>query len=85
MGGAYPQAPLPYFTPALWGTLALAALFCFGPAWPRVERAGIRLLAASHFSARQALGLSVSTVALVLLAASYLIGSSYNPFIYFRF
>jgi len=85
MGGAYPQAPLPYFTPALWGTLALAALFCFGPAWTRVERAGIRLLAASHFSARQALGLSISTVALVLLAASYLIGSSYNPFIYFRF
>ncbi|MEJ7659808.1 MAG: hypothetical protein WKG07_09355 [Hymenobacter sp.] len=65
--------------------LGVAGVFCFAAAWPRVERRAIRLLAASQFRLLPALGLGASTATLLLLAVSYLVGSSFNPFIYFRF
>ncbi|WP_317192365.1 MBOAT family O-acyltransferase [Hymenobacter jeongseonensis] len=77
--------PVPYFTPEFWTILALAAAIAFVAAWPRAERAELGLLATSHFSFRQAAGLSTVTAVLLLLAVSYVAGSSFNPFIYFRF
>jgi len=57
----------------VWGGLAPAGTL------------GVALLAQSHFSLRRALGLALSTAALLVLSLSYIVGSSFNPFIYFRF
>jgi hypothetical protein len=43
------------------------------------------VLARAHFTARAALGLALGTAALLVLSLSYVVGSSFNPFIYFRF
>lgn len=83
--GAGTTAPLPYLDNELWLTLGLAAVFSFGAAWPRLEHWGVALLAQSHFTLRRALGLALSTAALLVLSLSYIVGSSFNPFIYFRF
>lgn len=80
-----PAAPLPYLTAEVWGTLGLAAAICFGAAWPRAERAGLTVLARAHFTLGQAALLSAATVVLLLLAVSAIVGSTFNPFIYFRF
>ncbi|GGG44569.1 MBOAT family O-acyltransferase [Hymenobacter glacieicola] len=83
--GAEATAALPYYTREFWFTLALAALFSFMAALPRIERWEIRTLAASHFSVRAAAGITAVTALLLLLSMGYIVGSSFNPFIYFRF
>ncbi|MBX0292573.1 MBOAT family protein [Hymenobacter sp. HSC-4F20] len=83
--GADVAAGLPYYTREFWFTLAAAALFSFMAALPRIERWEIRTLAASHFSTRAAAGLTAVTALLLLLSMGYIVGSSFNPFIYFRF
>ncbi len=65
--------------------MALASLISFAAAWPLVERWELRTLAKAHFTQRYALGLTVGTAALLVLSISYVVGSSFNPFIYFRF
>ncbi|MBC8084520.1 MAG: hypothetical protein H7Z21_15085 [Hymenobacter sp.] len=45
----------------------------------------VLMLSATHFTLRQAADLSKATATLLLLALSYVVGSSFNPFIYFRF
>lgn len=77
--------PLPFFTPEFWITLALAAVFSFVATVPRVERGQVSLLAAEHLALPRALGLTLATLALLALSAGAIIGSSFNPFIYFRF
>ena len=82
--GAAQPALFPYFNHEFWGTLGLAAAIAFVAALPRAERWELNLLARSHFSVRSAAGLALATVLLLGLSMSYLLGSTFNPFIYFR-
>jgi len=83
--GASGAAGLPYFSHEFWFTLGLAAVVCFAAAVPRAERWQIGVLAKNQFTLPQATTLAVSLAALLLLSLSYIVGSSFNPFIYFRF
>lgn len=85
MLGANAAVPLPHFTREFWFTLGLAGLVAFVAAAPRIERRELSLLAAGHFSLRGAVGLVTITAVLLVLSLSYIVGSSFNPFIYFRF
>ncbi|SHJ36205.1 alginate O-acetyltransferase complex protein AlgI [Hymenobacter daecheongensis DSM 21074] len=78
-------ADLPHFTNEFWVTLALATLFAFMAALPRVERWELGTLAADKLALPRAVGMSLATAILLILSVSYIIGSSFNPFIYFRF
>ncbi|AII51789.1 MBOAT family O-acyltransferase [Hymenobacter sp. APR13] len=78
-------SPLPYFTTEFWAVLALAAGCSFVAALPRVERWQVGLLAGERLALPRAVGLSVATAVLLVLSAGALLGSSFNPFIYFRF
>ena len=84
-GAARPMLAVPYFSHEFWGTLGLAAAIAFVAALPQAERWELNLLARSHFSVRSAAGLALATVLLLGLSMSYLLGSTFNPFIYFRF
>ncbi|MBC8084106.1 MAG: MBOAT family protein, partial [Hymenobacter sp.] len=77
--------PLPAFSREFWGTLGLATLVAFMAALPRVERWEIRLLFGENLSLPRAAGLTLATAVLLVLSAGAIIGSSFNPFIYFRF
>ncbi|WP_022825890.1 MBOAT family O-acyltransferase [Hymenobacter norwichensis] len=76
---------LPYFNNEFWGILVLAALFSFMAALPRVERWEVSLLFGEKLSLSRATGLTLATAVLLILSAGAIIGSSFNPFIYFRF
>lgn len=80
-----PWQALPYFSLELWLTLGLAASFAFGAALPHVERWETTLLAAHGWRLPGALAFSLAAALLFVLSTSYIIGSSFNPFIYFRF
>ena len=82
---ATPAAPAPYFSREFWFTLSLAAVIAFAAALPRVERWELSTLAKGHFTLRGAVGLTLVTAVLLVLSLSYVVGSSFNPFIYFRF
>ncbi|UOQ54298.1 MBOAT family O-acyltransferase [Hymenobacter cellulosivorans] len=82
-GGSW--VALPYFTLEFWYTLLLAFLFSFAAAFPLVERWELGVLAAHRWSKASMLALSVTTAVLLILSTSYIIGSNFNPFIYFRF
>lgn len=84
LGGGV-AAELPHLTREFWFTLGLATVVVFAAAQPRIERWELRTLAAGHFSLRGTCGLTLVTVLLLLLSVSYIVGSSFNPFIYFRF
>ena len=77
--------PLPHLTLEFWTTLALATVFAFMAALPKVERWEIGMLSAESLSLRRATGLGIATALLWLISVSYVISSSFNPFIYFRF
>jgi alginate O-acetyltransferase complex protein AlgI len=79
---AAPPAP---FSLELWATLGVATLICFAAAWPALERWELGTLARSHFSIRSATGFTLGAAVLLILSISYVVGSSFNPFIYFRF
>jgi alginate O-acetyltransferase complex protein AlgI len=68
-----------------WFTLGLAAFICFVAAWPKIERWESSTLARGHFTLGGAVGFTLTTVALLVLSVGYIVGSSFNPFIYFRF
>ncbi|MBO0360921.1 MBOAT family protein [Hymenobacter sp. BT186] len=76
---------LPYFNNEFWVTLASAALFSFMAALPRVERWEVGLLFGEKLSLPRAAGLTLAAAVLLILSAGAIIGSSFNPFIYFRF
>jgi alginate O-acetyltransferase complex protein AlgI len=78
-------AQLPYFSNEFWYTLILATVFSFMAALPRVERWEVSLLFGEKLALPRAFGLTLATVVLLLLSAGAIIGSSFNPFIYFRF
>lgn len=77
--------PLPFFTLEFWTMLGLATLFSFMAVWPRVERWELGWLTAEPLTLRRATGLGLATAVLLLLSVSYVVSSSFNPFIYFRF
>jgi alginate O-acetyltransferase complex protein AlgI len=83
VGGTW--GPRPYFSLEFWVTLGLAALFSFMAALPRVERWQTTVLAANSWRLPGTLAMSLATALLFVLSASYIIGSNFNPFIYFRF
>ncbi|UOQ66017.1 hypothetical protein MUN86_21295 [Hymenobacter volaticus] len=76
---------LPYFSNEFWITLAIAILFAFMAALPRVERWEVSMLFGEKLSLPRAASLTLATVALLILSAGAIIGNSFNPFIYFRF
>ncbi|GAA4017172.1 MBOAT family O-acyltransferase [Hymenobacter fastidiosus] len=78
-------AELPYFNQEFRFTLVLATGIVFGAAIPHVERAGLKLLFTQQFALRRAIPLTLLTAVLLILSISYIVGSSFNPFIYFRF
>jgi len=68
-----------------WFTLGLAAFICFVAAWPKIERWELGTLARGHFTLGGAIGFTLTTGVLLVLSVSYIVGSAFNPFIYFRF
>jgi alginate O-acetyltransferase complex protein AlgI len=77
--------PFPYYTTHFWIILLLATVFSFMAAIPKVERQEIALLAHSQLRLREAIAMGLASSVLLLLSAIYIAGSSFNPFIYFRF
>jgi len=74
-----------FFTLEFWSMMIVAALISFGAAWPAIERWELSTLAKGHFTLRGAAVLTLTTAVLLVLSLSYVVGSSFNPFIYFRF
>ncbi|SNC77232.1 alginate O-acetyltransferase complex protein AlgI [Hymenobacter gelipurpurascens] len=81
----WPSHSLVGLSPEFWTTLGLAATLSFMAALPRVERWELGWLTAEPMPLRRAIGLGLLTVVLFLLSASYVVSSTFNPFIYFRF
>ncbi|MCC3153729.1 MBOAT family O-acyltransferase [Hymenobacter sp. BT770] len=79
------EANLPNLTNEFWGMLSVAGIIAFAAAWPKVESWELRVLAKAHFSWRGAIGLTIATVAVLVVSMSYIVSSYFNPFIYFRF
>jgi alginate O-acetyltransferase complex protein AlgI len=82
-GGSWDAVP--YFNTEFWFTLALAVIFSFIAALPRVERWEVGTLAAEGWALPRTIAMGVATAVLLILSTSYIIGNSFNPFIYFRF
>ncbi|WP_196955416.1 MBOAT family O-acyltransferase [Hymenobacter guriensis] len=82
-GGEWQE--LPRFSTEFWYTLLLAAGFSFMAALPRVERWEVNVLLGEHLQPTRAVTISVAAALLLILSASAIVGSSFNPFIYFRF
>ncbi|WP_219601027.1 MBOAT family protein [Hymenobacter sp. DG01] len=78
-------APLPFYTTEFWTVLVLAAGFSFMAALPRVERWEVSLFSTQPFALGRLVGVGLLTSGLLLLSLAYIIGSTFNPFIYFRF
>jgi alginate O-acetyltransferase complex protein AlgI len=78
-------ATLPVASNKFWSMLGLAGLVAFAATIPAIERWELRVLAHSHFSVRSTLCLTLATSLLLLLSVSFLVSTSFNPFIYFRF
>jgi alginate O-acetyltransferase complex protein AlgI len=54
-------------------------------ALPGLERRNLGLLAAHTLSVRRSVAVGLAAAVLLVLSASSVVGSSFNPFIYFRF
>jgi alginate O-acetyltransferase complex protein AlgI len=73
------------FDKQFWTLLVLGAFLAFMNVLPSLERRNLSLYAAHTLSLRRSAALSLVAALLLVLSASSLIGSSFNPFIYFRF
>ena len=82
---APPTTPWAQFDGQFWGLLALGFVFAFMNIVPALERRNLGLYAAHTLSARRAVAMGVVAAALLVLSAGSIVGSSFNPFIYFRF
>ena len=86
--GASPAAASPdwgLFPHEFWVLLGLAAAFGFMNAWPALERRALHLYAARPLSGWRTVGLGLATAILLVLSTGAILGSTFNPFIYFRF
>ena len=68
-----------------WCVLALAGVVSLLNAVPRLERQSLRLYETPGASGRWSVAVGLASGVLLLLSASFIVGSSFNPFIYFRF
>ncbi|UOQ73528.1 MBOAT family O-acyltransferase [Hymenobacter cellulosilyticus] len=84
-GPLFTDRPFPYYTTRFWLTLGLAAVFSFAAAIPRIERRELAILAHSQLRGREAVALGIASSILLVLSVMYIVGSNFNPFIYFRF
>jgi alginate O-acetyltransferase complex protein AlgI len=73
------------FPHEFWVLLGLAAAFGFMNAWPALERRALHLYAAQPLSGWRMVGLGLATAILLVLSTGAILGSTFNPFIYFRF
>jgi alginate O-acetyltransferase complex protein AlgI len=87
-------APTPVVIPApdwqsfdaqFWTLLAVGLVFAFMNVVPGLERRNLGLYAAHTLSARRSVVFGLATALLLVLSASSIVSSSFNPFIYFRF
>jgi alginate O-acetyltransferase complex protein AlgI len=86
-GAGAPAGPTDWqqFDGQFWALLVLAAVFAFMNAVPALERRNLGLYAAHTLSLRRSVALSLAGVLLLVLSLGAIVGSSFNPFIYFRF
>jgi alginate O-acetyltransferase complex protein AlgI len=54
-------------------------------ALPRVERWEVRMLSVEQFTIGHFMRVGLLTGTLLVLSLAYIVSSSFNPFIYFRF
>jgi alginate O-acetyltransferase complex protein AlgI len=80
-----PPADWQQFDAQFWALLALGLVFAFMNALPSLERRNLGLLAAHTLSVRRSVAVGLAAAVLLVLSASSVVGSSFNPFIYFRF
>jgi alginate O-acetyltransferase complex protein AlgI len=73
------------FDKQFWTLLGVGAVFAFMNALPSLERRNLGLYAAHTLSLRRSVAMSVVAALLLVLSASAIVSSSFNPFIYFRF
>ena len=73
------------FNEMFWALLALAAVFAFMNALPGLERRNLSLYAARPLPGRRAAAFGLAAALLLVLSAGSILGSAFNPFIYFRF
>ncbi|HEX8348736.1 MAG TPA: MBOAT family protein [Hymenobacter sp.] len=68
-----------------WVLLAVGAVFAFMNALPILERFTLGLYATHTLTLRRSVVYGLVTAVLLVLSASSIVSSSFNPFIYFRF
>jgi len=68
-----------------WAVLALGAGFAFMNGMPWLERRTLGLYRAHPLPWGRAVALSAAAMVLLVLSAGAILGSTFNPFIYFRF
>lgn len=73
------------FDRQFWGLLALSFVFAFMNVVPALERRTLSLYAAHNLGVRRSVAMGLVAAALLVLSAGSMVGSSFNPFIYFRF
>ena len=85
-----PAPPVPtinwlQYGPQFWLLLALAAGFAFMNALPALEQRALSLYAAHTLTLRRTVALGLVAAGLLLLSTGAIVGSTFNPFIYFLF
>jgi alginate O-acetyltransferase complex protein AlgI len=73
------------FDRQFWILLGAGAVCAFMNATPALERRALSLYAAHQLSWPQTMAFCLATTLLLILSAGAIVGSSFNPFIYFRF
>jgi alginate O-acetyltransferase complex protein AlgI len=73
------------FDRQFWILLGVGAVCAFMNAAPALEHRALSLYAAHQLSWRRTMAFGLATTLLLLLSAGTIVGSSFNPFIYFRF
>lgn len=68
-----------------WSILLIAILFSFGSIFTKIEILFFRTLEIQYLNIRQSIIYALSSFVLISLCLAYIAGSSFNPFIYFRF
>jgi alginate O-acetyltransferase complex protein AlgI len=74
-----------HFDRQFWGLLTLGGAFAFMNAVPAIEHRALSLYAAHTLTAQRSFAIGLAAALLLLLSAGSIVGSSFNPFIYFRF
>ena len=73
------------FGAQFWTLLAIVLVCAFMNVVPALERRNLSLYAAHTLSLRRSVAYGLLATLLLVLSASSIVSSSFNPFIYFRF